>query len=112
VSEFRGRERYARGDRERAGYRNGHADRLLGKGVSRGSGPRPLVQAQRGNPSQPRGSFTIGRPPTAESGPRMSGAMVALRRVIGLSGLHSLVRPVVREFHTTWRSENDHQGLL
>jgi putative transposase len=26
VSEFLGRDRYARGDRERAGYRNGHAE--------------------------------------------------------------------------------------
>ena len=69
VSEFLGRERYARGDRERAGYRNGHAEltvkttagpvvlerpklrgtdqpfasRLLGKGVSRTNALEALV---------------------------------------------------------------------
>lgn len=69
VSEFLGRERYARGDRERVGYRNGHAEltvkttagpvvlerpklrgttqpftsRLLGKGVSRTNALEALV---------------------------------------------------------------------
>jgi putative transposase len=69
VSEFLGRERYARGDRERVGYRNGHAEltvkttagpvvlkrpkvrgaaepftsRLLGKGVSRTNALETLV---------------------------------------------------------------------
>jgi putative transposase len=69
VSEFLGRDRYARGDRERAGYRNGHAEltikttagpvvlerpklrgtdqpftsRLLGKGVSRTNALEALV---------------------------------------------------------------------
>jgi putative transposase len=69
VSEFLGRERYARGDRERAGYRNGYAElqvkttagpvvlerpklrgtdqpfasRLLGKGVSRTNALEALV---------------------------------------------------------------------
>jgi putative transposase len=69
ISEFLGRDRYARGDRERAGYRNGHAEltvkttagpvvlerpelrgtaqpftsRLLGKGVSRTNALEALV---------------------------------------------------------------------
>jgi putative transposase len=69
VSEFLGRERYARGDRDRIGYRNGHAEltikttagpvvlerpklrgtsepftsRLLGKGVSRSNALEALV---------------------------------------------------------------------
>jgi len=69
VSEFLGRDRYARGERERAGYRNGHAElavkttagpvvlerpklrgttepftsRLLGKGVSRTNALEALV---------------------------------------------------------------------
>jgi len=69
VSEFLGRDRYARGDRDRAGYRNGHAEltvkttagpvvlerpklrgttqpftsRLLGKGVSRTNALEALV---------------------------------------------------------------------
>jgi putative transposase len=68
VSEFLGRERYARGDRERVGYRNGHTEltvrppltggagaalatrhhpavtsRLLGKGVSRTNALEALV---------------------------------------------------------------------
>jgi putative transposase len=69
VSEFLGRERYARGDRDRVGYRNGHAEltvkttagpvvlrrpklrgtdqpfasRLLGKGVSRTNALEALV---------------------------------------------------------------------
>ena len=81
VTEFLGRERYVRGDRDRAGYRNGHAElqvkttagpvvlerpklrgtaqpfasRLLGKGVSRTNALEALVT---------RGSCVACRPVT------------------------------------------------
>ena len=57
ISEFLGRDRYARGERERAGYRNGHAELT----VKTTAGPVVLERPKLRGTAQPFASRLLGR---------------------------------------------------
>jgi transposase-like protein len=57
ISEFLGRDRYARGERERAGYRNGHAELT----VKTTAGPVVLERPKLRGTAQPFASRLLGK---------------------------------------------------
>jgi putative transposase len=57
ISEFLGRDRYARGERERAGYRNGHAELT----VKTAAGPVVLERPKLRGTAQPFASRLLGK---------------------------------------------------
>jgi transposase-like protein len=57
VSEFLGRDRYARGDRDRLGYRNGHAELT----VKTTAGPVVLERPKLGGTTEPFASRLLGK---------------------------------------------------